>query len=136
MLVDWLNNGTSLYFATLTGDGEYKLRDVLVGINLLRQGTFGVVYGSRTQSRRQFISSLRSAYGEGSLMYAVSWLGAFVATALFSLRFQVIFSDPPDGVPHLSAQPARRIRGPGAPAIVGQRCLNDPVADPIESRDC
>lgn len=97
VLVDWLNNGTSLYFATLTGDGEYKLRDVLVGINLLRQGTFGVVYGSRTQSRRQFISSLRSAYGEGSLMYAVSWLGAFVATALFSLRFQVIFSDPLTG---------------------------------------
>ena len=97
VLVDWLNNGTSQYFATLTGDGEYKLRDVLVGINLLRQGTFGVVYGSRTQSRRQFISSLRSAYGEGSLMYVVSWLGAFVATALFSLRFQVIFSDPLTG---------------------------------------
>jgi 2-phospho-L-lactate transferase/gluconeogenesis factor (CofD/UPF0052 family) len=97
VLVDWLNNGTSQYFVTITGDGEYRLRDVLVGINLLRQGSFGVVYGSRTQSRRQFIGSLRSAYGEGSLLYVVSWLGAFAATALFSLRFQVIFSDPLTG---------------------------------------
>jgi 2-phospho-L-lactate transferase/gluconeogenesis factor (CofD/UPF0052 family) len=96
-LVDWLWNRDSDYLATLTGDGEYHLRDVLLGVKLLKTGNFGAVYGSRNQSRQQFQTSLNSAYGEGSVLFFMSWIGAFLLTALFGLRFRVIFSDPLTG---------------------------------------
>ena len=93
MLVDWNNKGDSEYLVTLTGDGEYRLRDIFAGITALKGGTFGAVLGSRTQSRKQFAGSLRSAYGEGTVLFWTSWLGAFLLTTMFALRFKVVFSD-------------------------------------------
>jgi len=94
---DWLRTGGSDYLATITGDGEYRLRDIAFGIKILEQGSFGAVYGSRTQSRRQFNSSLRAAYGERGLVYRTSFAGAFLLSMLFAMRFGVIFSDPLTG---------------------------------------
>jgi 2-phospho-L-lactate transferase/gluconeogenesis factor (CofD/UPF0052 family) len=93
MLEDWLARGDSEYLATITGDGEYRLRDILRAANALEGSGFGIVQGSRTQSRRQFASSLRSAYGEGTLLYLASWMGAFLLTSLFALRFKLVLSD-------------------------------------------
>jgi hypothetical protein len=97
VLQDWLAYGTSEYLVTLTGDGEYQLRDVLRATGFLRSGSFGVVLGSRTQSRQQFRNSLNAAYGEGTVLHFASWFGAFVATTLFGLRFRIILSDPLTG---------------------------------------
>jgi 2-phospho-L-lactate transferase/gluconeogenesis factor (CofD/UPF0052 family) len=72
VLLEWLDNGDAEYLVTLTGDGEYRLRDVLLGINTLQNSVFGVVYGSRNQSRRQFRKSLNSAYGEGTFLFLLS----------------------------------------------------------------
>jgi 2-phospho-L-lactate transferase/gluconeogenesis factor (CofD/UPF0052 family) len=94
---DWLRAGGSDYLATITGDGEYRLRDIAFGVKMLEQGSFGAVYGSRTQSRRQFNSSLRAAYGERGLAYRLSFAGAFLLSMLFATRFGVIFSDPMTG---------------------------------------
>ncbi|HVN91290.1 MAG TPA: 2-phospho-L-lactate transferase CofD family protein [Candidatus Binataceae bacterium] len=94
---DWLRAGGSDYLATITGDGEYRLRDIAFGVKVLEQGPFGAVYGSRTQSRRQFNSSLRAAYGERGLAYRLSFAGAFILSMLHALRFGVIFSDPMTG---------------------------------------
>ena len=94
---DWLRAGGSDYLATITGDGEYRLRDIAFGVKVLEQGPFGAVYGSRTQSRRQFNSSLRAAYGERGLAYRVSFAGAFLLSMLHAIRFGVIFSDPMTG---------------------------------------
>jgi len=94
---DWLFNRSSEYLVTLAGDGEYRLRDVLLAIQVLQAGDFGVLFGSRTQSRLQFQTSLRAAYGEGGLMFRLSWLGAFLISALFGVRFGVILSDPLTG---------------------------------------
>jgi hypothetical protein len=91
---DWLENSDSEYLVTLTGDGEYRLSDLLLGIQVCNGGVFGSVLGSRTQSRRQFRSAVRAAYGERSLLQSISSLGAFVFTAAFGLRFGVILSDP------------------------------------------
>lgn len=91
---DWLEHGTSEFLVTLTGDGEYRLSDLLLGIQVSNGGVFGAVLGSRTQSRRQFRSAVRAAYGENWLLRRVSALGAFVFSAVFGLRFGVIFSDP------------------------------------------
>ena len=93
MLVDWLSVGDGEYLATLTGDGEYRLRDIFAGITALKNGSFGAVHGSRTQSRKQFATSLRAAYGEGTVLFWMSWLGAFFLTMIFALRFKVVFSD-------------------------------------------
>ena len=97
-LVSWMGRDKKInYLATLTGDGEYRLKDLLKAITLLQTSSFASALGSRTQSRRQFLKSLRSAYGEGGVLYRLSWFGAFVITALFGIRFGVVFSDPLTG---------------------------------------
>lgn len=93
-LLNWLAHSESDYLVTITGDGEYRLRDIFVGVQILKMSSFGAIYGSRTQSRHQFRSSLDSAYGEHSLLRSVSFLGAFVFTAVLGLKFRVIYSDP------------------------------------------
>ena len=94
---DWLRHGTSDYLVTITGDGEYRLADILLGAQVSKAGVFGAIFGSRNQSQKQFRSSLRSAYGKQPILYALSWLGTFVFTAALGLRFQVILSDPLTG---------------------------------------
>lgn len=96
-VVDWLSRRDSDYLVTITGDGEYRFRDVRNCIIVLRDSVFGAIYGSRTQSRNQFNSSVRAAYGERGLMRLLSSLGAFLLTLLYGLRFGVIFSDPLTG---------------------------------------
>ncbi len=94
---DWLRAGGADYLATITGDGEYRLRDIAFGIKVLDQSSFGAVYGSRTQSRRQFRHSLRSVYGEKGVAYLASFTGAFLLSVAFAAAFGVIFSDPLTG---------------------------------------
>jgi 2-phospho-L-lactate transferase/gluconeogenesis factor (CofD/UPF0052 family) len=96
-LYEWLFDRESEYLVTITGDGEYHLSDILLAQRLLGESRFGAVYGSRTQSRRQFHNSLRAAYGEGGILFRLSWLGAFLVTALLGLRLGIIFSDPLTG---------------------------------------
>jgi 2-phospho-L-lactate transferase/gluconeogenesis factor (CofD/UPF0052 family) len=96
-LVDWIRNDKTGYLATITGDGEYRLRDVLVAFDVVNAGSFAAVLGSRTQSRRQFVNSLRAAYGESGWMRRLSGLGGFALSSLFALGFGVVFSDPLTG---------------------------------------
>ncbi|HEY1877733.1 MAG TPA: hypothetical protein VGG66_09690, partial [Rhizomicrobium sp.] len=96
---DWLARGNSDYLVLMTGDGAYRFADVLAMIRLLeQQQSLGGVFGSRTQSRRQFITSVRAAYGENRLLYGLGKAAAFFLSALFYLRTGVIFSDPLTGV--------------------------------------
>jgi len=92
-LLNWLAQSNSEYLVTLTGDGQYRLADILIGVQVLKLGSFGVLYGSRNQSRRQFNSSLDSAY-EHWLLRSIGWCGAFIFSAFFSLMSRHIFSDP------------------------------------------
>lgn len=94
---DWLREDTVEYLLTLTGDGEYVLHDAFLAHQVLRDGPFGAVFGSRTQSRRQVRSSLLAAYGESPALYWVSWLGSYVISLVFGLLFRVIFTDPMTG---------------------------------------
>ena len=95
----WLATGTSDYLVLMTGDGAYRFADVQAILHLLdRQQSLGGVFGSRTQSRRQFITSIRAAYGENRLLYALGKMAAFFLSMLFYLRTGVIFSDPLTGL--------------------------------------
>jgi hypothetical protein len=97
MLLRWLRDGRSRYLASLTGDGEYRLRDVEMAVDLLRARRFGVVLGARNQSKRQFFGSLRNAYAGRKLMYAASVAGGFGVAAACGARFGLILSDPLTG---------------------------------------
>lgn len=97
MLSRWLSLEQTQYLVTLTGDGEYRLKDIFLGIHILKTNQFGALFGSRNQSRRQFLNSLQAAYSESKILYWISWFGAFCLTALFGMRFQIIFSDPLTG---------------------------------------
>ncbi len=96
-LSEWAASRNSKYLATLSGDGEYRLCDILYGMEILTQHSFAAVYGSRTQSRNQFYHSLDSAYGESPFLYLFSLAGGFLFSLMFVLRFGVIFSDPLTG---------------------------------------
>jgi 2-phospho-L-lactate transferase/gluconeogenesis factor (CofD/UPF0052 family) len=96
---DWLRSGTSDYLVLMTGDGAYRFTDVQAIIRLLeQQRSLGGVFGSRTQSRRQFITSVRAAYGERRLLYTLGKAAAFFLSMLFYFRSGVIFSDPLTGL--------------------------------------
>ena len=96
---DWLRSGASDYLVLMTGDGAYRFTDVQAIIRLLeQQRSLGGVFGSRTQSRRQFITSVRAAYGERRLLYALGKAAAFFLSMLFYFRTGVIFSDPLTGL--------------------------------------
>lgn len=96
-LSEWAGSRNSKYLVTLSGDGQYRLCDILLGMEILTQHSFAAVYGSRTQSRNQFYNSLDAAYGESPLLYLFSLAGGFLFSFLFVLRFGVIFSDPLTG---------------------------------------
>jgi 2-phospho-L-lactate transferase/gluconeogenesis factor (CofD/UPF0052 family) len=93
----WLKNSQSKYLATLTGDGEYRMRDILQAVRVCEEYSFGAVYGSRNQSRRQFLQSIESAYCESRFLFVMSWFTNLLLTLLYGLRFQVILSDPLTG---------------------------------------
>jgi 2-phospho-L-lactate transferase/gluconeogenesis factor (CofD/UPF0052 family) len=96
-LSDWASSRRSKYLVTISGDGEYRLCDILYGLEILVQHPFAAVYGSRTQSRNQFYHSLDAAYGESPFLYTLSLIGGFLFSLMFVLRFGVIFSDPLTG---------------------------------------
>jgi 2-phospho-L-lactate transferase/gluconeogenesis factor (CofD/UPF0052 family) len=96
-LSDWASSRRSKYLATISGDGEYRLCDILYALEILVQHPFAAVYGSRTQSRNQFYRSLDAAYGESLFLYTLSLVGGFLFSFMFVLRFGVIFSDPLTG---------------------------------------
>ena len=93
----WASTRRSKYLVTISGDGEYRLCDIIYGLEILMQHPFAAVYGSRTQSRNQFYHSLDSAYGESPFLYTLSLAGGFLFSLMFALRFGVIFSDPLTG---------------------------------------
>jgi 2-phospho-L-lactate transferase/gluconeogenesis factor (CofD/UPF0052 family) len=96
---DWLKNGSSDYLVLMTGDGAYRFADVQAIIGLLeQQQSLGGVFGSRTQSRRQFITSIQAAYGENRILYWLGKAAAFFLSTLFYFRTGVIFSDPLTGL--------------------------------------
>lgn len=97
VFLDWLKTARSQYLVTISGDGEYRLSDVLSYVHVIKDSSFGAVFGSRNQSRRQFMKSLNAAYGESALLYYVSWAGALAVSGAFGARHQVIFSDPLTG---------------------------------------
>jgi hypothetical protein len=96
-LCEWSAARKSKYLVTISGDGEYRLRDIFSGLGILNEHPYAAVYGSRTQSRNQFHHSLDSAYGESPFLYFLSFLGGFSFSLMFALRFGVVFSDPLTG---------------------------------------
>jgi 2-phospho-L-lactate transferase/gluconeogenesis factor (CofD/UPF0052 family) len=123
-LREWLRTGTSDYLVLMTGDGAYRFADVQAIIGLLeRQRSLGGVFGSRTQSRRQFITSVRAAYGENRLLFSLGKAAAFFLSVLFYFRTGVIFSDPLTGLRVLrreSLANLHQIAGDAPLAIVRQ----------------
>ena len=95
---DWINDSErSELLLILTGDGEYRLMDVFKAKSDMQNKAYGAIFGSRLQSRSQFIHSLTSAYTENKFLNKVSWIGAFIISFLFSLRSGMIFTDPLTG---------------------------------------
>lgn len=94
---DWFRNKNSKYLVTISGDGEYRMSDIVNSINILNNTTFGSIYGSRNQSRQQFVDSIHAAYGESQFLFYLSRLGAIFIGIFCALWFRIFFSDPLTG---------------------------------------
>jgi len=95
---DWLSNPErSDFLLTLSGDGDYRLKDFFKGYEILNSSQTGAVFGTRVQSRHQFMQALSSAYTENKLLFKLSQMGAFVLSFLFSIRSGLLFTDPITG---------------------------------------
>lgn len=123
-LQDWLLRGDGDYLVLMTGDGAYRFADVLAIIRLLeQQPSLGGVFGSRTQSRRQFITSIQAAYGEHRFLYRLGKAAAFFLSLVFYLRTGIIFSDPLTGLRifrrrHIAHLTHELLRGGDAPLAI------------------
>ena len=94
---NWYLKKKNSYLVTITGDGEYRFGDIISSIEILEHSKFGVVYGSRVQSRQQYLNSLDSVYGESKFLFFLSRLGGFAIGILCILRYRIFFSDPITG---------------------------------------
>jgi hypothetical protein len=96
---DWLANRTSQYLVLMTGDGAYRFDDALKAIQFIEQaGRVGAVFGSRTQSRVQFLTSVRAAYGEHPFLYHLAKAAGVAVSIALYFRTGVMFSDPLTGL--------------------------------------
>jgi 2-phospho-L-lactate transferase/gluconeogenesis factor (CofD/UPF0052 family) len=92
---DWINDETkSRYLVLYACDGETNFNDLLAGIELLESGNLGVLNGSRTQARRQWLAATGKTYGEGRLRFNLSVIAMLTAVTLSMLRRQQILTDP------------------------------------------
>jgi 2-phospho-L-lactate transferase/gluconeogenesis factor (CofD/UPF0052 family) len=95
---NWITNkDNSDFIAIISGDGQYRFRDLALSINLLIETSFAAIYGSRTQNRRQNLQSLNSAYSENLVLFLLSFLGSFLLSLIMAIRTGIIFSDPLTG---------------------------------------
>jgi 2-phospho-L-lactate transferase/gluconeogenesis factor (CofD/UPF0052 family) len=95
---EWLGNPErSDFLLTLSGDGDYRLKDFLKAYDILNSSNTGAIFGTRVQSRHQFMQALSSAYTENKLLFKLSQMGAFVLSFLFSIRSGLLFTDPITG---------------------------------------
>ena len=95
---EWLGNPErSDFLLTLSGDGDYRLKDFFKGYEILNSTQTGAVFGTRVQSRYQFLQALSSAYTENKILFKLSQMGAFVLSFLFSIRSGLLFTDPITG---------------------------------------
>lgn len=93
----WLEEENSQYLVTLVGDGIYSLEDILRSFQLLDRNFCGAVFGSRSQSKRQLINSIRAVYGQSRLFYFLGSVASAVFSLSFWMRFGLLFSDPLTG---------------------------------------
>jgi 2-phospho-L-lactate transferase/gluconeogenesis factor (CofD/UPF0052 family) len=114
---DWLDYGNSEYLAMMSGDGSYKFSDVFSGLAILsRKYSLAASFGSRTQSRKQFVSSIKSAYSENIALYFVAKCASIALSLILYARVGVVFSDPLTGL-----RVFRRSQIVGVPGLAGAR---------------
>jgi 2-phospho-L-lactate transferase/gluconeogenesis factor (CofD/UPF0052 family) len=114
---DWLDYGNSEYLAMMSGDGSYKFSDVFSGLAILsRKYSLSASFGSRTQSRKQFVSSIKSAYSENIALYFVAKCASIALSLILYARVGVVFSDPLTGL-----RVFRRSQIAGVPGLAGGR---------------
>lgn len=114
---DWLDYGNSEYLAMISGDGSYKFSDVFSGLAILsRKYSLSASFGSRTQSRKQFVSSIKSAYSENIALYFAAKCASIALSLILYARVGVVFSDPLTGL-----RVFRRSQIVGVPELAGAR---------------
>ena len=64
-------NPESDFLLTLSGDGDYRLKD-FKAYSILNSNPTGAIFGTRVQSRHQFMQALSSAYTENKVLFKLS----------------------------------------------------------------
>ena len=92
---EWIGNENKSRFLVLYAcDGETNFNDLLAGVELLESSNLGLLNGSRTQARRQWLVATGKTYGEGRMRFNLSIIAMLTAVTLSMIRRQQILTDP------------------------------------------
>jgi 2-phospho-L-lactate transferase/gluconeogenesis factor (CofD/UPF0052 family) len=81
----------------ISGDGQYRISDVVNAALLLQRGESALIVGSRVQNRSQLTESLRVIYGDHAAMRVLAQVGAGLVSVAVRVRTGVVLSDPLSG---------------------------------------
>jgi 2-phospho-L-lactate transferase/gluconeogenesis factor (CofD/UPF0052 family) len=91
----WINEEKGSRFLVLYAcEGETNLNDIVAGIEFMEAIKIGVLSGSRTQSRRQWLTTTGKTYGEGRLRFNLSIIAMLIAVTTSMIRRQQLLTDP------------------------------------------
>ena len=92
---EWIVDDLKSRFLVLYScEGETSLGDLLAGIELMKRAKIGVLSGSRTQARRQWLEATGRTYGEGRLRFSFSIAATLSAVIISMTRRRQLLTDP------------------------------------------
>jgi 2-phospho-L-lactate transferase/gluconeogenesis factor (CofD/UPF0052 family) len=92
---EWITDDLKSRFLVLYScEGETRIEDLLAGIELMKRTKLGVLSGSRTQARRQWLEATGRTYGEGRLRFGFSIAATILAVFISMVRRRQLLTDP------------------------------------------
>jgi len=92
---EWIKDDSKSRFLVLYScEGETRVGDLLAGIEFMKRTRLGVLSGSRTQARRQWLEATGRTYGEGRLRFSFSIVATLLAVFISMARRRQLLTDP------------------------------------------
>lgn len=89
-----MDDSKSRFLVLYSCEGETSMGDLLAGIELMKKTRIGVLSGSRTQARRQWLEATGRTYGEGRLRFNFSIAATLSAVIISMARRRQLLTDP------------------------------------------
>lgn len=93
----WRNDKKFDYLFSLSGDGIFKMKDLIQNYRVLKDSECAFLVGSRSQDSYQHLDSIKNVYGNNFLLILLSRLSKKIMTLVFYIIVGKFFTDPHTG---------------------------------------